>query len=305
MNSRDICIALDDFRVKRKITREEFLDGVISIRQYKRYLYGETEMPFQILVKLSDKLNTKPYNLLYEINHLENKETEELNTFYFKVVSNTLGKHLEAVLMNKSKFYSKKNKVYHSLILYLHQFRSKNLKLHSFLERCSTLIDYPNILKYKIVDSIDFLGLVIILNYSKTNRDQIAAKLYKIVTSDDGLISGRNKYLIPYAVINLVKYYGPLGEFDKSISLLNIGLNQLTEIRSNYLLDYHYYFLSLINYKTKNTKDFNHNLMKLYFVMHAEGNKQKIDFFKTLIQKDFDISPNQLLEIVNLQASRT
>ena len=55
----------------------KFTDEIVSLRQYKRYLYGTSEMPFKMFVELCGRIHIDPQYLIFE---LERKRIEQLTT---------------------------------------------------------------------------------------------------------------------------------------------------------------------------------------------------------------------------------
>jgi hypothetical protein len=61
--------ALEIKRSELNLTEEALCEGICSVRTYRRYIYEETDMPFSLLEKFSEKLNQSIYDLLYFVEH--------------------------------------------------------------------------------------------------------------------------------------------------------------------------------------------------------------------------------------------
>ena len=67
MKSQELCNYLERLRTARNISQESLAQGITSLRQYRRYMNGESEIPFQIIDQLCDRLGIKTINLIREI----------------------------------------------------------------------------------------------------------------------------------------------------------------------------------------------------------------------------------------------
>ena len=76
MKSKELCIFLEHLRSSRNLSQEQFTDQVVSLRQYRRYLSGESEIPFQVIQQLAEKISVKTDSLLREFENAKIAETE-------------------------------------------------------------------------------------------------------------------------------------------------------------------------------------------------------------------------------------
>ena len=81
-HSKDLALFLEQMRVSRGISQEEFTDGIISNRQYQRYINGSSAMPFHLLDEFAERLNVKKDFLLLEFDSYGIKETNNIMALY-------------------------------------------------------------------------------------------------------------------------------------------------------------------------------------------------------------------------------
>ena len=48
-HSKELALFLEQMRFSRGISQEDFTDGIISNRQYQRYINGSSAMPYHLL----------------------------------------------------------------------------------------------------------------------------------------------------------------------------------------------------------------------------------------------------------------
>jgi hypothetical protein len=65
MNTKQVNRFLELERKNRRLTMEEFTKDIISERTYRRYLYEDTEIPYQVFEKLLTRLNINPFGFIY------------------------------------------------------------------------------------------------------------------------------------------------------------------------------------------------------------------------------------------------
>jgi hypothetical protein len=65
MNTKQVNRFLEIERKNRRLTMDEFTKDIISERTYRRYIYEESEIPYQVFEKLLKRLNINPFGFLY------------------------------------------------------------------------------------------------------------------------------------------------------------------------------------------------------------------------------------------------
>lgn len=291
MKSKELCTYLERLRSARSISQENFTDEIVSLRQYRRYLKGESDIPFQIIHQLSERLGVKTDNLLREFEVAKVLETDKINQLYNYAVNyakedfQILAKKfpLEHIIdANNIMLYQ------HSIIM--NQYYSNMIAKADASARNTELIDYPRILKQDIITSVELLILSSLLDFlEEKQHKKLIEKLKHFFDDPTVVISGANDRILPLIMSRLAKYAGIKGNYDDVIMYSHSGIDHNLNGKSFYLLDYFYYFSALAHFKLGNHKKYEAMLMLCYHVLAFEGNASKIDKFTTLIEKDFDI----------------
>ena len=73
--SREISLFIEKLRAYRNLTLEEFLHDIVSIRQYRRYLSGDSTLSYLILDNLATRLG---FSAEYVIMELETEKIKQL-----------------------------------------------------------------------------------------------------------------------------------------------------------------------------------------------------------------------------------
>jgi len=79
MKSKELCNYLERLRSARNMSQESFTTGITSLRQYRRYLSGESDLPFQVIDQLCDRLGIQTINLIRELETARIEESKEID----------------------------------------------------------------------------------------------------------------------------------------------------------------------------------------------------------------------------------
>ena len=84
-SSKELALFLEKMRFLRGISQEDFTEGIISNRQYQRYVRGESPMPYHLIDLFAERLNVKKEALLLEFDNHTLKETLNITNYYSAV----------------------------------------------------------------------------------------------------------------------------------------------------------------------------------------------------------------------------
>src|SRR5690606_39442735 len=86
-SSKELALFLEKMRFLRGVSQEDFTDGIISNRQYQRYVRGESPMPFHLIDLFAERLNVSKDVLLLEFENYTLKVTLNIIIYYFTFVN--------------------------------------------------------------------------------------------------------------------------------------------------------------------------------------------------------------------------
>ena len=291
MQSREIVFYVESLRRGKKLTINELIQDIVSLRQFKRYLYGESNIPTDVLFKLCRRLNIEPITAIKNYDKSLKEENFMINTLHkhivskrFKEAENTI-KHLRS-----SSFYSERNSNYFGICnsLYMHQV--ENLSDSRYIELISKEISYPELLKSDVIDLVEAFGLVSIVKITKNNEEKqkIMMFLLEKISLKGSLIEGDSSYIYPYVIISLAKEFGKSEDVENVISLCNIGINNQKSNNSSYGLSQLHYYASLANNSINDISMRNHHIAACYYSLKLnENDKNKIERLTNVIKKDY------------------
>jgi len=303
MNLRNLAIYIDEIRKAKKITREDFLFEVVSLRQFKRYLYGDSEIPFNIVISLTRRLDIEPLNLLYDFEQEIKKETKTINTLFYHVANydfDMVEELLKAI--NKDSFLSERNEVYYKYTLITYDYFKKRNSGVQTASLYASLIDYPEILKYSVIDSVDMFVLSNLIGFvSKEEQAVIVEKIKSLIDDESKVIAGNIDYTYPRLITRLGKYYGMNKMFNEVIDVCEKGINNSMESKNLYCLEYFYYYIALAHFRLDNFELRDKYIFLTYSTVNARNDNAMFKKFNSLIEKDFDIKYDRFMNEYNIK----
>ncbi|MCU0104094.1 hypothetical protein N7603_00270 [Acholeplasma vituli] len=289
MISREMCVLLDDFRQKKKLSMIKFTDEIVSLRQYKRYLYGTSEMPFKMFVELCARIHIDPQYLIFE---LERKRIEQLTTLddlNRAVITNDYTQaNLLIKQLREETLLDKANETYFELLILLMSFYKKEFPDHHYANACAKLIGYPEILNHDMLSAVEIGGLSMMLNFlPQSDRRPVMDKLDEIVTKKAFEFINKDFYTLNFVRLKLAREYGMLRDFDKVIPMCEQVVRSCENYNSYYNLDLAYYYLSLSYKHLKDMEKAHHYLEKMYYALKVKPNMSAFEKYNKIIVGDF------------------
>jgi transcriptional regulator with XRE-family HTH domain len=291
MKSKELCIFLEHLRSSRNLSQEQFTDQVVSLRQYRRYLSGESEIPFQVIQQLAEKISVKTDSLLREFENAKIAETEMVLKL-FNFASNYA--HDEFTKLSKENplkhVIDKTNQLMYQHSIILDEYYSKKIDSIEAGKKNAELINYPKILDSQIITSVEMLILSSLIdNFDESHHPAIVERATKFLNDTSLVISGGSEKIFVFIVAKIAKFYGIHGDYDNVISICEIGIQKNYKLRSYYLMEYFFYYQALAYHKKEKYELYEAVLIKCFTVLYYEGNLKKIEKFQNLIEEDFKI----------------
>ncbi len=293
VKSKELSNYLERIRTARNISQELFTNGITSLRQYRRYLSGESDIPFQVIDQLCDRLGIQTINLIRELETARIQESKDVDAFYNFVVYNNHEEinRLRALYKNKIFLDSENRQVYeHSVILY--DFMNQKMTPEVATDATKQLIDFEKIKKQTIFTLTEMFIMTSLLDLDPKNDDkQLIATKLKDVLSDSSIVLGSSvNQAYQLVLFRLAKYSGANKSFSDVIHYCKLGVDYSMRLKNFYLLEYFYYFLALAYYRLGDLDNYEYMLMKCFVTLHLDGNQKKTEKFTNMINRDFNIN---------------
>lgn len=289
--SKELAMFFDTIRYQRGLTQLDFVEDIISIRQYRRYLSGESKMTQDVINQLSRKLGFKPEHIILDFEASRINEMKLLIQFYNATVNYDWDKQkIYAERLEKTEIVDPYNKLFLKYTYEMKKYYEKKITEPEFVKNASLIIDYPNILKRDILSAFEIVTLATLLTFkSFDGKEVVASRIKTLLENPQHMISGDNSSLIYTCMVRLSTYYGIQERFQDVIDICLVGVENTLEHNSFYLLDYFYYNLSLAYHYLNQIELRDAYIYKLFIVLETAINEAKYKKFKNLVESDYDI----------------
>lgn len=289
--SREIALFVDKLRAYRNISQEDFLFEIISMRQYRRYMNGDSTLSYVVLDKLARRLGFTAEFVIMEIEAEKIKQSQLINEFYNTVITKNIEKSRMLLLEIDERHLIDDN----NLLLFHH---AKNLfDFHSginskrvTLNKTKKLIDLENALQKRALSTSELLILVSFFHFDEYKEiNLIAERLSAYMKNNITVVSGHNIKVLTFVLEELSRYYSIIGDYDKTLYYAKEGIKYAIRLRSFYLLDSLYYFAAAASHELNQIENRNDYLFKCISLLFMVGTEEKISKFKALFKKRFDV----------------
>ena len=285
---------MENLRYDRKMSQETYLSGVISQRQYYRYRSGESEVPFEVIVKFADKLGIPLLKLISTYQSSYEKEKETVITYLNLVFAMRLKEAKEFITKQKSLLFLEDeiSLLYHVAVL-LNDYFSQKINLESMIKGIKAKIKFQEIMKKQILHDIELYFLGLIMDFNEADREIIFQKINNL-RQNGKLILGGNPLLDAQVYFWIVKNLGRMNRFVELIDIADIALDYSKKHYTYYLKEYFHYYKALAYFKTDQQDKFSEELLKTIFVLYQLDEFKRKHFMET-IKKDTGIDCKSFL----------
>ncbi len=291
MKSKELCVYLERLRSARNISQEAFTDEIVSLRQYRRYLSGESDIPFQIIHQLTVKLGIKTDSLLRDFDYAKVLESELIIKMYNNVVNYDFEEYLKSYKnVPLEHIIENNNRLLYQYTHILYLYFIKKLSLDDAAQAIVKLVNYPKILNQQVVTSVELLIISSFLDFlDESHHKNILEKIEMYIKDQSILISDANEKIYIFVLAKLAKHLGINEDLKGVITYCSIGIKRNIELKSFYLMDYFYYYSALAYHSLGQMDKYEKYLVKCFNVLQFEGNDSKIKKFRDLIIEDFNV----------------
>jgi len=288
MDSVKLLNYMENLRYDRKMTQEDYLFDVISQRQYYRYRSGETEVPFEVIIKFANKLQIPLLKLFASYQAEVEKESKIAQNYLNLIVNQNIEEAKKLLKRHKNLLLlDEEAKIFFQIGTLLQQFHSNKLSEIEMISLLKEKIGYENILKKTVLHDSEVYFLGTIMDFSSKDREIIYQKIQDL-REKNKLLLGGNILFNGQVFFWIIKNLGRMERFEELIDFANEAIELNKSQYSVYAMEYFYYYKALAYHALDQQKKLESALEQtIYYLLHAEKQKQK-HFFK-MIKEDLDI----------------
>lgn len=279
---------MENLRYDRKMSQDNYLRDIVSQRQYYRYRNGESEVPFDVIIKFANKLQIPLLKLISSFQSSSEKEKALVQSFFNMVISKKLNeaKNLKTKMKNLLLLDDQTQIFYHLSVL-LFDFYTEKISSFEMVSRLKQNTYFDNIMKKEILHDIEIYCLGIIMEYSEKDRELILKKVINL-RNNGKLLLGGNPLLDSQVMFWIIKNLGRLNRFEELIIMAETALELSKNIFTYYSVEYFHYYKALGHKGLKQQEKFEDELFKTASIL-LYLDKHKREHFFGIIKKDTDI----------------
>lgn len=290
--SQELAHYFDRLRFEQNMTQETLVEGIISLRQFRRYLNGTSYLPQEVINLFSERLGYRTAILMLEFEAEKIKEARTIIDFYNSVANRD---HVSAQhFMNHYPIEKVKDMgtkmLYQNAVDHL-ELQTGKITEEAYIKRTVELMDYPEIMKRKVLTTFEITILSSLVNVSGFADHQVIADRLLLMADNPTLIySGQNEKMLTYVLQRLGQYYGIHKEYRKVLETCDKAIKYNLEWKLFYLLDFIYYFKALAHDYLGEHDEYEKALFQCYCTLQIEGSPLRYERFRKLVESDWPIN---------------
>jgi hypothetical protein len=297
MNNNDFAQFLDDIREARNVTREDFVQGIISLRQYYRFIKGESTLRNDVILDLVKRLeldNTLFYSYFQKIT---DDELQRLDAIYPHLFRDELEE--AAALHEQFDFHniqSDTNRKYYFFLTELLLFKQQRKTEKEAVEAILALVDYPAILDKSVLTYVEKNMLVFVSSYLMSQKDfRIAHLFQRVIEEEDATDCSLDQHSMTFRVV-AAKALGYIHENQKAYDILRRGEYRFM-VKDNYVpLLSLYYFKAIEERKIFEDDRYRKSLLNLFMLLRLSENEAYRKRYEEAVKQYFNLTESDLIE---------
>lgn len=206
----------------------DFVEGVCSDRQYRRYLSGESQVSQRTIRKFCEKLEISSNDFYNSFHQNDHEEYAKVSAIYGLINDKKYKDALELINdISTHTFLSSLTKKFFQYCSITYRFEQEEIQPHYALDLYSRIINYPEILSKAEFNFVDIITLSQIAKIdSKYQRYDALYKLTELLESKKLVYTSSNtRYVYPSIYVKVIKLFWQKKDHDKAFFLINEGIN--------------------------------------------------------------------------------
>ena len=212
---------LDELRAKKKMKIKTFNQGIVSTRNYSRYMSGQYDVPYKILNLYLEKLDISIWGFfIYVYHQLKHRYKTQLE-FIHAVKEKQIA---DAFLLYHRINFHQKSEVSDLLVPLSYQellYISGQIPKEQFIRFMMKKINIERIFDSKVISREELDGLFMVLEYGNTEikKRVIEYLVSLIIDSSRTIVSLEVYYSKQYVALSIIKYFSPFKSLTKQTKI--------------------------------------------------------------------------------------
>lgn len=291
--SQEFGLFIDNIRSSRNISREDFVEGILSTRQFQRYIKGDSSISIEKILMLVDKLELEFFSTYNRFLKSSNKEHNMINELYNHITLMEFKESYDLILNYKDyNFTSTYYKKLFDLYVIITEHRLLRISRAMAIQYFEESIDYPTCMNNDVLNYIELTSLLYMAQIvtEKKKRKNIMNKLYRVLKDHKISDFGEKdaKMAVVYSVFS--KLLGSQEKYNEVIFLTKKGINLCELHKTTNSLAHLYYYCSLGYRGLNNLEEALKYVRKTFFTLEIENNTKKYEAFVKIFESHYKMN---------------
>jgi transcriptional regulator with XRE-family HTH domain len=294
---------IEELRISRNMNREDFLDGIISKRQYQRFLNGESSIKNDVMTKLLERIELNSIDLYYQyltLKGLHSKEILDVHELVTNFEFNKAYNKLQQVNFNSIKNdYDKKFFTYLDTLV---KIKLNKIPKSTGNEKLIDLVNYPEVLNSTVLNFLEINTLVFISDYLILEKKdfKVPNYLFNLFRDKPAFFNMTNPYYKPVLYSNVSRSLGIIEEFEKSVQVANWGIEQCRKYQIYSGLNSLLYYKALGEEELYDDDRSKKTIVRLLHSLEVFNLPSKETYYNA-IQKNFNLTVDEISNFLNIK----
>jgi transcriptional regulator with XRE-family HTH domain len=289
---------IEELRKMRNLSRDELINDIISKRNYQRFVSGEVSIATDKLLGLIDRLELD-FFAFYNFYFYNHKTQAKLSTAMNRILQYNItdAKSIIRSIDKNSLTDNAQLRQYR----YIETLLTKTfnpIEPIEYYNKLKALINYPNILKKKLLNAEEISALLEINTYNSTLNDKTTLNYFLSLVEDDlYLYTSRYSTIISNVFDTITKSFYMYQEYDKVTEYALKGIEFSQRNHSNSGMANLFGYLTMAYHKMHKQDKAITYALKMFYQLEIEDNPEKSSQFLSIIKSATGIDVKQLITI--------
>jgi len=280
---------MENLRYDRKMTQEVYLDNVISQRQYYRYRSGESEVPFEVIVKFANKLQIPLLKLISSFQTYSEREKLIVKEYFDLVVNKRISEAKQFISKQKHLLLlDEETQIFYYVSQVLLNFFQNKISALQMIEQLKEKMGFEAVMKKEVLHDIEIYFLGLIMEYSDDDREIVFQKI-DYLRKNNKLLFGGNPLLDAQVYFWIIKNLGRMNRYQELIAIANTAIEYTKKNYTYYLKEYFHYYKALAHFRLNQEDKFEEELFNTLLILYQLDEKRRQHFLE-IIKKDTKIN---------------
>jgi hypothetical protein len=269
--TKELTTYLEIRRTQFQLTQEAFVSGIVSVRQYRRYLRGLSLISETSLIRFAHRLEMTSDQLMIHFEEIKSEQKKAIHDLHNAIVNYD---YKEASLLRQkiSRRYIilSDSRLVYAFALLLEKFQLKKISSLEVMKQIIDLVGYPEVLNASTLSSATVLVVSSLMSYPEfKDQEKLIERLMTYLKQTELIHSSQIDRNYVLTLFRISRYRGVQEDYQNVIEICDLGIQYSLDRMSMYMLDYFYYFKALSFHKLNDMKNYEDMVFKCYTLVHS------------------------------------